>query len=380
MGIPAMKRHLVPVFFIVVLSAACAALFVAMRSAVPSSSSPTAVAPALTVKHTFATAQRWPQTLHAVGSVAAWQEVVIGAEIGGQRLSHLLVDLGDRVEKGQLLAQLSPGTLEADLNASRAALQEAEVNAAEAQRAADRAQALQRTKVLSEQALDQALSAADAAHARLAAARARVQADSLRLTYTEVRAPDEGVISVRPAVEGALVQAGAELMRLQRQGRLEWRAELPGPELAQVALGQPVRMALGGAQIVEGRVRRVSPQVDPHTRTGIVYVDLEPSAQARAGLFARGEFLLAEHTVLTLPETAVLLRDGFSYVFRIEGSQVRQQKVTVGVRRGDRVEIREGLDAGTPVVESGVGFLSDGVTVRLATAGPNAYPSLKERP
>ena len=367
-----MTRHPVHLFAAVVcLSVASAALLITTRSAAqPTSSS--ATPPALTVRRISATAQRWPQTLNAVGSVAAWQEVVIGAEVGGQRLSRLLVDIGDRVKHGQLLAQLSPGTLEADLNASRAALQEAEVNAAETGRAAARAQALQGTEVLSAQAIDQALAAGDAAQARLAAARARVQADTLRLAYTQVRAPDDGVISARPAVEGVLVHAGAEIMRLQRQGRLEWRAELPGPELGRVAPGQTVIIKLGGAQATEGRVRKVSPQVDPQSRTGIVYVDLKPSASVRAGLFARGELLLDQHTVLTLPETAVLLRDGFSYVLRIEGERVRQQKVTLGARRGDRVEIREGLAADTAVVESGVGFLSDGMTVRVTAASPNA--------
>jgi RND family efflux transporter MFP subunit len=374
-----MKRRLVYLFAAVVgLSVACAALLVTTRSAAQSTSSPAAPA-ALTVKRTVATAQQWPQTLTAVGSIAAWQEVVIGAEIGGQRLSRLLVDVGDRVKQGQLLAQLSPGTLEADLNASRAALQEAEVSAAEARRAADRARALQGTEVLSEQAIDQALAAGDAAQARLAAARARVQADSLRLTYTQVRAPDDGVISARPAVEGALVQAGAEIMRLQRQGRLEWRAELPGPELARVAPGQTVLIASGGTQTVEGRVRKISPLVDPQSRTGLVYVDLKPAAQVRAGLFARGELLLDQHTVLALPETAVLLRDGFSYVFRIEGDKVRQQKVTLGARRGDWVEIREGLAADMAVVESGVGFLADGVTVRVAAASPSPSPQTTTR-
>lgn len=365
-----MKRHHVYLISAVVgLSVTCAVLLVATRSAAQSTPPP-AAPPALTVKRVVATAQQWPQTLNAVGSIAAWQEVVIGAEIGGQRLSRLLVDVGDRVKKGQLLAQLSPGTLEADLNASRAALQEAEVSAAEARRAANRARALQGTEVLSEQAIDQALAAGDAAQARLAAARARLQADTLRLAYTQVRAPDDGVISARPAVEGALVQEGAEIMRLQRQGRLEWRAELPGPELARVAPGQTVRIAAGGAQPVEGRVRKISPQVDPQSRTGIVYVDLKPAAHVRAGLFARGELLLDQHTVLTLPETAVLLRDGFSYVFLIEGDKVRQQKVTLGARRGDRVAIREGLAADAAVVESGVGFLADGVTVRVAAASP----------
>jgi multidrug efflux pump subunit AcrA (membrane-fusion protein) len=85
-------------------------------------------------------------------------------------------------------------------------------------------------------------------------------------------------------------------------------------------------------------------------------------------MFARGEFVLGEQAVLTLPQSAVLLRDGFAYVFRIEGSKVRQAKVETGRRQGDRVEIRGGLKAGEPVVTQGVGFLSDGDSVRVVAA------------
>jgi RND family efflux transporter MFP subunit len=361
-----MKRPLVYLSVAAVgLCVATATLLVTTCSAAPRRSSPPAPA-ALTVNRTFAAARQWPQTLSAVGTITAWQEVVIGAEIGGQRLLRLLVDVGDRVKQGQLLAQLSPGTLKADLNASRAALREAEVNAAEALRSAGRAQALQGTGMLSAQAIDQALANGDAARARMVAVRARVQADTLRLGYTEIRAPDDGVVSARSAAEGALIQVGTEIMRLQRQGRLEWRAELPGTELARVAPDQTVHLALDSTQFITGRVRRIAPQVDPQSRTGIVYVDVPGTAAVRAGLFARGEILLAQRAVLTLPESAVLLRDGFSYVFRIEGDKVRQQKVSLGARRGDRVEIRDGLLAATAVVESGVGFLADGVTVRVA--------------
>ena len=140
-----MKRHLVYLFAAAAcISVAAIALLITTRSIAQPTSSP-AAPPALTVKRIFAAVQQWPQTLNAVGSIAAWQEVVIGAEIGGQRLSKLLVDVGDQVKQGQLLAQLSPGTLEADLNTNRAALQEAEVNAAEMGRAADRARMLQGT-------------------------------------------------------------------------------------------------------------------------------------------------------------------------------------------------------------------------------------------
>ncbi len=353
------------------LTAALAAAFIAALSspAFADTAASAAPKPALTVKRVVVQSGNWAQTLSGTGSIAAWQEVVIGAEIGGQRLAALLVDVGDRVKKGQLLARLSPGTLEADLAASRAALLEAEASARDTHQTAERVKTLQGSEALSPQAIDQALAADVAGQARVAAAKARVQADQLRLSYTQVTAPDDGVINARLATPGALVQPGAELFRLQRGGRLEWRAEVPGAELAQLKAGQLVRVQPSGAPAVEGRIRRVAPQVDAQTRNGLVYVDL-PSGKAgdalRAGLFARGDFVLGESAALTLPQSAVLLRDGFSYVFRIDGAKVRQQKVQVGRREGDRVEIRAGLAAGAAVVESGVGFLADGDTVRVA--------------
>ena len=323
--------------------------------------------PSLTVDVVQPARQTWPRTLSATGSVAAWQEVVVAAELGGQRVAQLMVEAGDRVTRGQLLARLSPGTLEAELAASRASLAEATAAAQDAQRTADRVRSLQGSDALSAQATDQALAAEAAAQARVAAAQARVQADELRLGYTRITAPDEGLISSRLAVEGGLVQAGQELFRLQRQGRLEWRAEVPGSELARIRSGQRVTVQPVGAAATTGTVRRVAPQVDPQTRNGVVYVDLKPSDGLRAGLFARGDVQLGDAEALTLPQTAVLLRDGFSYVFTLEGSdRVRQLKVQVGRRQGDRVEIREGLTPGTAVVASGVGFLTDGDTVRVS--------------
>jgi RND family efflux transporter MFP subunit len=123
---------------------------------------------------------------------------------------------------------------------------------------------------------------------------------------------------------------------------------------------------------LDGRVRLVAPTVDPANRMGRVLVDLPAHGTARAGMFARGEFVLGEQAVLTLPQSALLLRDGFAYVFRIEGSKVRQAKVETGRRQGDRVEVKAGLQAGEPVVTQGVGFLADGDTVRVVAAPAGA--------
>lgn len=363
-----MKTRIPPLLTATLTLALAAAFVIALSGPAEAQQAAASAAPkpALTVKRVLAQSATWPQTLSGTGSIAAWQDVVIGAEIGGQRLAQLNVDVGDRVKKGQLLARLSPGTLEADLAASKAALLEAEASAREAHLTAERVKTLQGSDALSPQAIDQALAADAAAQARVAAAKARVQADQLRLSYTQITAPDDGVISARIATPGALVQPGQELFRLQRQGRLEWRAEVPGAELAQLKAGQKVRVQPSGAPALEGRVRRVAPQIDAQTRNGLVYVDLKGGDELRAGLFARGDFVLGESAALTLPQSAVLLRDGFSYVFRIDGSKVRQQKVQIGRREADRVEVRSGLAAGAAVVESGVGFLADGDTVRVA--------------
>jgi HlyD family secretion protein len=191
----------------------------------------------------------------------------------------------------------------------------------------------------------------------------------LRLAQTQVLAPDSGVISARSATVGAVVPAGAELFRLIRQGRLEWRAEVVAAELGQIKPGQGVRVTSAGGETIAGKVRMVAPTVDAATRNGLVYVDLPQPGPAKAGMFARGDFETGSSSVLTLPQSAVLLRDGFSYVFKLGAdNKVAQAKVSVGRRVGDRIEVTAGVDANTRVVASGAGFLADGDTVRVVDA------------
>jgi HlyD family secretion protein len=184
------------------------------------------------------------------------------------------------------------------------------------------------------------------------------------------------VVSARGATVGAVAQPGQELFRLIRSGRLEWRAEVPATELARLSPGTVARVTPAGGQAVQGTVRMVAPTVDAATRNGIVYVDLPQPGTARAGMFARGEFEFGSSQGLTLPQSAVLLRDGFSYVFRVDGeNKTRMVKVTTGRRVADRVEIVSGLDAQAIVVASGAGFLSDGDTVRVVSAAAPANPA-----
>ena len=309
--------------------------------------------------------------ISANGSIAAWQEASIGTEANGLRLADVKVNIGDVVKRGQVLATFAPDTMQADVAQVRAAVAEAEATLADASANAQRARTLQATGALSDAAINQYLTAENTAKARLDAQRALAGMQQLRLKQTQVLAPDNGVISARSATVGAVLPAGQELFRMIRQGRLEWRAEVAANDMASLKPGMPALVTAGNAPPLKGTVRMVAPTVDPQTRNGIVYVDLPSSGAARAGMFARGEFEIGSGTGLTLPQSAVLLRDGFSTVLRVgSDSKVSQIKVGVGRRVGDRIEITSGLQADARVVASGAGFLSDGDTVRVVDAIP----------
>jgi HlyD family secretion protein len=328
--------------------------------------------PALTVSVTTPQAGRWPETVSANGNVAAWQEAVIGAEAQGLRLTEVRVNVGDRVKRGQLLALLAADTLTADAAATRAGVAEAEATQAEAAANAERARQLQASGAISAQQIQQYVTAEATARARVTSLKAQLRAAEVRLAQTRILAPDDGVVSSRSATLGAVVQPGQELFRVIRKERLEWRAEVAASELARIRPGQKVQIAIAGREAVTGNVRMVAPTVDAATRNGIVYVDLAGTASdspAKAGMFARGEVAVGQREGVTLPQSAVVLRDGFHWVFQIgPGNQVQQRKVDVGARVGDRIEVSGGLARDARVVAQGAGFLADGDVVRIVDA------------
>ncbi|HTJ07700.1 MAG TPA: efflux RND transporter periplasmic adaptor subunit [Caldimonas sp.] len=352
-----------------VLAAAAALALRANAVDEKSEKRPAAAKPALSVVVTRPQRATLPLTVHANGNIAAWQEASIGTEANGLRLAEVRVNVGDVVRRGQVLATFSPETMQVDLLQTRASLAEAEATLADAAANAERAQSLRATGALSEATINQYVTAERTARARLEAQRAAVQARQLKVTQTAVVAPDDGVISARSATVGAVLPAGQELFRMIRQGRLEWRAEVQAADLAQIEPGTPATVTPAGGTAIAGKVRMVAPTVDPQTRLGIVYVDLPSPGSARAGMFARGEFELGSSSALTLPASAVQLREGFSYVFKVGAdSKVTQAKIGVGRRVGDRVEVTSGLEPDARVVASGGGFLAENDTVRVVDA------------
>jgi RND family efflux transporter MFP subunit len=232
-----------------------------------------------------------------------------------------------------------------------------------------RAQSVDVAGAIAPQKVDEYRATEASSRAALASARADLRSARLKLAQTRIVAPDAGVVATRSGVVGNVVSSGTELYRLIRQGRIEWRAELDAKQLAQVRAGQTARVVLPSGQAVAGKVRLVSPALSTTTGRGTVYVSLMADGPAKVGVFASGTIELQQAPALTLPEAAVVLRDGRSYVYTAgTDGKAASRPVTTGRRQGDRVEVVAGLDADTRVVAKGGAFLSDGAQVTVAAA------------
>ncbi|AMM26083.1 efflux RND transporter periplasmic adaptor subunit [Variovorax sp. PAMC 28711] len=312
-------------------------------------------------------------SLAANGNVAAWQEASVGSESNGLRVADVRVNVGDVVKKGQVLATFAPETVNADVAQAKAALAEARANAADAAGNATRAKTLEQTGALSQQQINQYQTSAQTAKAKVEAAEAALAVQQVRGRNTQVLAPDDGVISARTATVGGVVASGTEMFKLIRQGRLEWRAEVTAGELTRIAVGTPVSVVSASGAQVNGKVRSIAPTVDPQTRNALVYVDVPNVLQntgLKAGMFARGDFLLGRSSAWTVPQASIVPRDGFNYLLLLQpDNRVSQLKIETGRRVGDRVEITTKLPADARVVVQGAGFLNDGDLVRVAPEG-----------
>ncbi len=341
--------------------------------------------PALTVTTVNPETRELPLTIAANGNVAAWQEAIIGAEVNGLRINQVFVNVGDSVKKGQILASFASETLQASLAQTAASLKEAEAQLKVAQLNGQRARDLTATGALSQQEIDQLLSTENVAAARVDIAKANMNSQRIQLNYTRLLAPDHGIISSRTASVGQVASAGVELFKLIRQSRLEWRAEVTSADLARLKVGETATITdANGAEVI-GRVRTLAPTIDAQTRNALVYVDLPSTSGVKAGMYAKGSFNIGNLSALVIPQQALVLRDGFQFVFVLARDnqsadlkldtakpnglfqvKVIQTKVQIGRRFDNVIEITEGLSANQRLVATGAAFLSDGDTVSVS--------------
>ena len=306
------------------------------------------------------------RSIIASGPVSPWEEMQLGVELSGVRVTSLNVDVGQSVKRGQLLLTLDHRTLDSDLRQADASLYEAKAGLQLATINFNRGQQLAKSQLISASALDELRAGVVQAQARLATTQAIRDGVQLKRDFASLRAPDDGIISKRLVQPGQVVMAGTELLRLIRRGRLEWRAELNETDLTRVQTGAIVRLQTSGGEKVEGIVRAVSPGLDASTRTGTLYVDLPNPGNLKAGTFLEGRILTSASQALVVPSTSLIQRDGHSYVYIVTADgTVQRVRVSSGASEQGFVEITQGLKAGDAVVDSGAGLLSDGDRVNV---------------
>lgn len=336
----------------------------------------------LTVAVTSPAMQQLDRVLVVSGSVAAWQEMSLGVELTGVRIAEVLVEVGDTVRRGQPLVRLDARTLEVKARQADAALAQARASLTLARADSERGKSLLEQKLISTADADVLTANLLRAEAQLTTAEADRDAARLSLGFATLAAPENGIVAARPAQPGQVVAAGAELVQLIRDGRLEWRAELAEKDLTRVRDGTVVELTGPAGELIPGRVRTVSPALDPDTRTGLVYADLPDPGVLRAGMFAQGRIVLGTTPALAIPRESVVFRDGLPYVFVTKPQdgaaagnpvvKVEQRRISTGIQQGDLTEVLGGIDAADQVVVRGAGFLSDGVLVRVAPAAATA--------
>ncbi|RZI98668.1 MAG: efflux RND transporter periplasmic adaptor subunit [Brevundimonas sp.] len=332
-----------------------------------------------TVTADVARVENLPRIVTASGSVSAWEEVPVGAETGGLVATAVYVDENSYVRQGQPLVQMNDALLQAQLRQQQAGVQTAEANNARDAAALGRAQELKERGFLSQASLDTALANQRASAANLASARASLSETRTRLSQATIRAPVSGQIISRSVTRGQIISAGTELFRIVRDGRLELDAQVPETDLALVRAGQTAAVASDEIGQGSGRVRIVTPEVNPETRLGVARISLTGGG-FRPGMFARARIDVGAQPSITVPTAAVLYRENRAGVFILgAGNRVHFQNISVDSRSDARSAVT-GIPAGARVVVDGAGFLGEGDRVTVAAAPAAQAPRPATQP
>jgi HlyD family secretion protein len=337
------------------------------------------------------------------GTLVPRTEVMVVSEIEGLAVQQIMVDEGDVVQEGQVLAKLNRVTLEVQMAQNKAQIARANAGIAQARSGitqseatkTERDRALGRIRLLKKQGfatnaqMDQGESGAAVAEAQvqssikavdvavadkeaLMAAREDLE---WRMTRTEVKAPVAGTISRKGARVG-MIASGASveaLFRIIANGDVELEADVADNAMPKLAIGQKVAVTLAGSTVaVQGDIRLIRPEIDPQSRLGKVRVRLPRDASVILGASARGLIDTGAGEGVLLPLSAIGFGKDRAIIQVVEGNTVRIRTVELGVIGEDRAEVRSGVKAGELVVTRAGTFLKDGDKVRAVKEGQSA--------
>lgn len=309
--------------------------------------------------------RRFARTALVSGEVRPIEDVNVFAPTTGVRVSEVLVEIGDIVEKGQPLARLDAGVADAQIMAAEAEYQEARIEQARAAEEYARIKPIADSGALSKEEVETRRAAAAAADARVAAKKAALAQVNARMQGGYIRSPAEGLVIERNARIGEFADQSA-LFRIVGGNRLEVAAAVSEKDMLMLKAGQNATFSTGDGAPVEATLRRPAVAVDPQTGTGLALFDLPLGSDVRTGMYLRGEVEVAESEHLAAPQTAISYASGAPSVFVILDGKARLTPVTLGARNGDYVAILSGVKEGDEIAASGGAFLLDGDSVRVA--------------
>lgn len=311
-------------------------------------------------------------TLSADGTISAKDVANVSPKVNGVAIEQVLVEEGDRVKAGQVLAIFDTDAMQQQVLQAEADVAEAEATLANATADAARVLPLIEIDAISRQEADRYRTSKLQAEAALQASKARLSTQRLSVKNANVLAPVSGVISEKMAEVG-MVAGGEPLFTIIKGGILEWRADIDPKLLGEVSVGTPVRVSLPVGDSVMGKVNRIAPTADDN-RQITIYASLAPNSKVRAGMYQTGEFLLGSTSAQTVPNSAIVSNDGYDYVMLVTNiksqdgqniGRIKQQRVSLGERFGDNVALTEPLPADSRLVKQGGSFLNDGDLVRI---------------
>ena len=307
--------------------------------------------PVATVQVVTVAAQSRPVFEEVVGTIHAKLRASVEAKVSG-RIEALPVTPGQAVKKGDLLARLSVGEIQARLDQARATLEQAD-------RDLQRFTSLLQQKTITQQEFD-------AVEARPRVARATVTEAETLLGYATVVAPFDGVITRKLADVGDLAGPGRALVELDDPGALRVEVDVPEALIERVPLGARLTVVTAPAQrTIEGVVSEVSPVADPSSRTFRAKLDIAAGPGLRLGQFARVSVPVGESTAVRVPASAVVTRGQMEIVFVQAGQKASLRLVKTGKRLGDQFELVSGLTAGEQIVVQGAAGLVDGQPLQI---------------
>jgi HlyD family secretion protein len=311
------------------------------------------------------------EAITAPGSIAAKRDEPVGVQGEGGRITRVLVEPGQRVGAGQVLAQIDRRVQVQEIAQLAAGVRQAEADARLADANLTRAQSLVAKGFISRADIDQRIATRDGALARVGVARAQLAAARERSERLDVRAPSAGLVLSRSVEAGQVVSPGSgALFRIAEGGVLEMRAQLAESDIARLKVGMTAEVTpVGATESFKGRVWLLDPVIDPQTRLGIARIELNYAPGLRVGAFARARISAGQTNRPLLPQSAVLADVQGNYVYVLgKDDRVERRAITVGTITDTGVGIASGLNGDERVVASAGAFLKSGDKIKAILA------------